>query len=68
MSKAIVGNDPTTKRCEFVAIHSFDSWSENRNAGLIVVPATMEKSRAVFGKIADDVYALAAPNVNSTAG
>lgn len=63
VNEAIVGIDPKTKRCELVAIDSFDAWAECRDAGLIVVPTTKEKARAAWGEIVDDVYALDAPNV-----
>lgn len=66
MGKAIMGIHPETKRCEVVATDEPDNWMECRDMGLIVVQVPIEKARAAWGEVIEDVYALAAPNSNST--
>ena len=66
MRKAIIGIHPKTKRCEVVATDEPENWMECRDMGLIVVRVPMEKAKATLGEVIEDVYALAAPNVELT--
>lgn len=59
MKSAIVGIDPKTKLCEVAATNEPDNWKECLDMGLIVVPTTIEKARAAWGELVDDVYSLA---------
>lgn len=57
--KAIVGIDPATRHCCFIAEDTEEAWLEAREQGLIVVPVTAETARETFGNDVDDVCALA---------
>jgi Holliday junction resolvasome RuvABC endonuclease subunit len=53
---AIVGIDPKTRRVEIVAVNNRDNQHEIADAGLIMVPTTMEAARVMWGEVVDDIF------------